>query len=105
MCVCVRKCMYVRAYVRVCVCVRACVCVRVRVRACVRARARACVDLLTFQLTVVVSVKLEAAVTETRVVASGLVHETAAMGGGIGTHAGVGAFRVGCNQQGCTVGE
>ena len=97
--------MYVRAYVRVCVCVRACVCVRVRVRACVRARARACVDLLTFQLTVVVSVKLEAAVTETRVVARGLVHETAAMGGGIGTHAGVGAFRVGCNQQGCTVGE
>ena len=89
--------------VRACVCV--CACVRVRVRACVRAQARACVDLLTFQLTVVVSVKLEAAVTETRVVASGLVHETAAMGGGIGTHAGVDAFRVGCNQQGCTLGE
>ena len=97
--------MCVRTCACVCACVRACVCVRVRVRACVRARARACVDLLTFQLTVVVSVKLEAVVTETRVVASGLVHETAAMGGGIGTHAGVDAFRVGCNQQGCTLGE
>ena len=94
---CVRAC--------VCVCVRACVCVRTCACVCERARARVRVDLLTFQLTVVVSGKLEAAVTEARVVASGLVHETAAMGGGIGTHAGVGAFRVGCNQQGCTVGE
>ena len=58
---------------------------------------------LTFQLTVVVGVKLVAADTEAGVFAVGAIHKTATIVAG--THTSVGALGFNCNQQQCTVSE